>query len=136
MLLGFGLVIASLPITFLNPANATYMIIRLRFALRRLHCRQYRRRHQRQVAGQAAPGRGFGQVAQGAGQPHRLYNYILPAEHVLLTPAGITVFQVRRIAGPISCTGDKWTHKRSLMRRLRLGADEQVGEPAGTSSGT
>ena len=75
------------------------------------------------------PDQAVATALKGMDNKYRLYNYLLPAEHVLLTPNGVIVFQVRRLAGNIACDGDKWDHQRSILSRLRFGAEEQVGTP-------
>jgi hypothetical protein len=75
------------------------------------------------------PDQALAKALKGLDNRYRLYNFLLPAEHVLLTPAGITVFQIRRMPGVIACTGDKWVQKKSLLSRLRFLAEEQLGNP-------
>ena len=129
MLGGFGLVIASLPLTFLNPTDPTSMMLAYALLFGGFIVVNIGGGISSKWRVRPRPDEALAKSLKGLDNKHRLYNYILPAEHVLLTPTGITVFQVRRIAGVISCVGDKWTHKRSILRRLSLGADEQVGEP-------
>ncbi len=68
-------------------------------------------------------------VLKGLDHRHRLYSYLLPAEHVLLSPAGIFVLKVKRQDGEISCHSGKWRRRFSLGRLLRMLSEEQLGNP-------
>lgn len=57
----------------------------------------------------------------------RLYHYLLPAPHVLLTQNGIVVFNGKFQNGKISADGDKWTQKGIGMSRFF--AQEALGNP-------
>jgi hypothetical protein len=66
---------------------------------------------------------------KGLDNKFRLYSYVFPAEHVVLTPSNITVVEMRRVVGPVTNTGDRWSHRRGILQRLRFAAEEQVGNP-------
>lgn len=129
MLAGFGMIIGSAALTFLNPAEAQYILPAygllfggfIVFNIGASLASKWRR--------PPRPDQALERALKGIDNRHRLYNYLLPSEHVLLTPFGVTVFQVRRLPGEIACTGSLWTHKRSLWSRLRFAAEEQVGNP-------
>ncbi|MCA9872647.1 MAG: hypothetical protein H6659_13365 [Ardenticatenaceae bacterium] len=57
----------------------------------------------------------------------RMYHFLLPAPHTLLTPHGIIVFNPRPNTGKISVVGDKWHQKGGVLRRF-LG-QEPIGNP-------
>jgi hypothetical protein len=57
----------------------------------------------------------------------RMYHYLLPAPHTLLTPQGIIVINPKPTMGKISVEGDKWRQAGGFFRRL-LG-QEPVGNP-------
>ncbi len=57
----------------------------------------------------------------------RLYHYLLPAPHVLLTPQGVIVFNLRPNVGRISVDGDVWHQSGGIIKRL-LG-QEPIGNP-------
>lgn len=57
----------------------------------------------------------------------RMYHFLLPAPHTLLTPHGIIVFNPRPNTGKISVMGDKWQQKGGVLRRF-LG-QEPIGNP-------
>lgn len=69
------------------------------------------------------------EALKGLDNRYRLYNYTLPAEHVLLTPAGLVVLETRRQEGAVQCQGDKWRYKRNLVGWLRIFVEESVGNP-------
>lgn len=58
----------------------------------------------------------------------RFYHYLLPAPHVLLTPAGIIVIIAKYQRGTISVDGDKWTQKG--LGFSRLFGQEGLGDPS------
>ena len=68
---------------------------------------------------------------KGLDDRYKLYNYWLPAYHVLLAPKGLYVFVTRGIAGKVIAEGRKWHEERkfSLGRILRLFSPENLGNP-------
>lgn len=60
---------------------------------------------------------------------YRLYNHVLPAEHVLLTPHGVFVLIVRGVDGKIRCFKDRWVRDMNLRRALRFFTEESLGNP-------
>ncbi len=129
MMAGFALIILSALLTFLNPATPEYILPAyaalfggfIVFNMGAAAASKWRRSPRADEVLEKA--------LKGLDNKFRLYNYLLPAEHVLLTPVGVTVFQVRRLPGIMSCVGDKWTQKRSFLSRLRFAAEEQLGNP-------
>lgn len=129
MLAGFGLILGSAVLTFLNPTTPTFILPAYAalfggFIIFNIGASAGAKWRLLPRADQA-----LARALKGLDQRYRLYNFLLPAEHVLLTPAGITIFQVRRLAGVISCTGDRWFQKKSILSRLRFAAEEQLGNP-------
>ena len=62
------------------------------------------------------------------GRDGRLYHYMLPAQHVLLTRAGVVVFVTKYQVGDISVEDDDWEQKGvSLFRKLF--SQESLGNP-------
>jgi hypothetical protein len=59
----------------------------------------------------------------------RLYHYLLPADHVLLTPTGIVVFEVVTLGGSFIYRNGRWKQKFSLARTLRFFVEERLGDP-------
>ncbi len=58
----------------------------------------------------------------------RLYHYLLPAPHVLLTPQGVILFNLRPNIGKISVDGDDWHQSGGFFKRF-LG-QEPIGNPS------
>jgi hypothetical protein len=58
----------------------------------------------------------------------RLYHFVLPAPHVLLTPQGVIVFNLRPNVGKITVDGDEWKQSGGFFRRL-IG-QEPIGNPS------
>lgn len=56
-----------------------------------------------------------------------MYHYVLPAPHVLLTPAGPIVFVLKFQIGIIHAEGDKWSQKGLGFRRFF--GQEGLGNP-------
>nr|MBC7245440.1 NERD domain-containing protein [Chloroflexota bacterium] len=69
-------------------------------------------------------------VLKGLNHGSRLYHYVLPADHVLLSPAGLFVLLVKPQEGHISCRGEKWRHRFNLGRFLRTLFEERLGNPS------
>jgi len=68
-------------------------------------------------------------VLKGLDNRYRLYSYLLPAEHVLLSPTGVFALRLQRQEGRISCRGEKWHRPFSLSRVVNLLSEEQLGDP-------
>ena len=57
----------------------------------------------------------------------RLYHYLLPAPHVLLTPQGVIVFNLRPNVGKISVDEDDWRQSGGFLKRFF--GQEPIGNP-------
>lgn len=58
----------------------------------------------------------------------RLYHYLLPAPHVLLTPQGVIVFNLRPNIGKIIVDGDDWHQSGGFIKRFF--GQEPIGNPS------
>lgn len=58
-----------------------------------------------------------------------LYNYLLPAEHVLTSPYGVTVFTVKRHGDRVRYVNGNWKHEQSILKRLQSISRERLGDP-------
>jgi hypothetical protein len=58
----------------------------------------------------------------------RMYHYVLPTPHVLLTPTGIVVFIAKFQGGKISVEGNRWSQKGLGMRKFF--GQEGLGNPS------
>jgi hypothetical protein len=69
------------------------------------------------------------QGLKGFDDRYRLYNYVLPAPHVLLSPMGLYVLTAMNQDGVVRYEGDRFHRNFSLGRMLRFMADEGLGRP-------
>ncbi len=67
---------------------------------------------------------------KGMDNKYHLYNYLLPANHVLVTPTGLAVIRVKQNDGAISVKGDKWFTPFRLGRLFGGMGQEALGNPA------
>ena len=66
---------------------------------------------------------------KGFDDRYLLYNYTLPAPHVLLTPTGLYVLTAMLQEGAIRYEDGKWHRNFSLGRAIRFLGDEGLGRP-------
>jgi hypothetical protein len=66
---------------------------------------------------------------KGFDKRYRLYNYLLPAPHVLLSPYGLTVFTVKRHGDTVRYANGRWKHEQSLFRKFQSLSRERLGDP-------
>jgi membrane protein implicated in regulation of membrane protease activity len=67
------------------------------------------------------------EAVKPAARQGRMYHFILPAPHVLLTKAGPVVFNLKYQSGDISADGDKWKQQGIGFRRFF--GQEGLGKP-------
>lgn len=76
------------------------------------------------------PDQVLAKVLKGLGNKYQLYNYVLPAPHVFLTPNGLFVITTKNQDGEISYREGKWRRKFKwgyLLRAFR--GEESLGDP-------
>ncbi|MFQ5855785.1 MAG: nuclease-related domain-containing protein [Anaerolineae bacterium] len=66
---------------------------------------------------------------KGFDDSYRLYNYVLPADHVLASPYGVMVFTVKRHGETVRYVNGKWKHEQSIFRKLQSLSRERLGDP-------
>jgi len=66
---------------------------------------------------------------KGLGDPSRIYHYLLPIDHVLLTPSGIVVIETVNLEGRFVYRGGRWKQHMPLGRALRFFVEETFGDP-------
>lgn len=71
----------------------------------------------------------LGQALKGLDDRHYLYNYLLPANHVLLAPYGVFVLKAKGVEGRVYCHRDRWRRDFNLWRFIRGFAPEPLGNP-------
>jgi len=75
------------------------------------------------------PDQALAQGLKGFDERYRLYNYSLPAPHVLLSPLGLYVLTALGQDGVIRYEGGRFRRGFSAARLLRFMADEGLGRP-------
>ncbi len=66
---------------------------------------------------------------KGFDNKHHLYSFLLPAEHVLLTPTGLIVFRVKSNDGKIQFANQKWRTPFRIARLFGGMGREALGDP-------
>lgn len=67
---------------------------------------------------------------KGLDDRYVLFNYMLPAAHVLLGPHGLTVFRLKDQPGEVECHGNRWKQKKTALRLLSIFGPEGLGNPS------
>jgi hypothetical protein len=57
------------------------------------------------------------------------YHYLLPQEHVLLTPSGVVVMETCTLDGKFTYRNGKWRQQFTVSRALRFFVEETLGDP-------
>lgn len=76
---------------------------------------------------QPRPDQRLDEALEKAAKDGRIYHYILPVPHVLLSPSGLLAIVAKFQSGHIVADGDKWTQKGLGLRRFF--GQEGVGNP-------
>ena len=66
---------------------------------------------------------------KGLGREYKIYHFVLPVPHVLLTPQGMVVVVTKLEGGTYTVDNDKWRQRFSFMRVLRFIGQEGLGNP-------
>lgn len=70
-------------------------------------------------------------VLKGLGDGYVLFHYPhLPADHILLSPAGVTVLETVNLGGVYSYLDGKWKESMTIGRALRYIVEEHLGDPS------
>jgi hypothetical protein len=76
------------------------------------------------------PEESFVKALKSLDNQYRLYHYpSLPCDHLLLTPAGVVVFETINLAGKFSYQQGRWREAMNMGRALRYIVEEHVGDP-------
>ncbi len=67
---------------------------------------------------------------KGFDNKYHLYNYLLPAAHVFLTPSGLLIFRVKSNDGKITCLNDRWSSPFRWSRLFGGMGQDPLGNPA------
>ncbi|MBP8858344.1 MAG: NERD domain-containing protein [Anaerolineaceae bacterium] len=69
-------------------------------------------------------------VLKGLGEGYVLFHYPkLPADHILLSPAGVTTLETINISGAFSYLDGKWKESMTIGRAIRYIVEEHLGDP-------
>jgi hypothetical protein len=66
---------------------------------------------------------------KGVGEQYRLYHYLLPADHVLLTPSGIVILETCSLEGAFTYRDGRWRQRITPGRAMRFFVEETFGNP-------
>jgi len=66
---------------------------------------------------------------KGLNHGSRLYNYLLPVDHVLLAPPGLYVLTLKFQNGQITARGEEWHRKQGLWATFRALFQPRMGNP-------
>lgn len=72
---------------------------------------------------------GVRDALKGLDDRFTLFQYTLPAPHVLLGPGGLTVILVRSQMGQVAYEEGKWTHRQRGKFLRQLAGQEHLGRP-------
>ena len=67
---------------------------------------------------------------KGLDHGSRLYNYLLPVDHVLLSPAGLFVLTLKTQDGQIIGQGEKWQRRLNLLGSISALFETKLGNPS------
>jgi hypothetical protein len=59
----------------------------------------------------------------------RLYHYVTPWEHLLLTPSGLVILDTINLEGVFTYDRSRWKQKMTLSRAFRYVFEERLGDP-------
>jgi hypothetical protein len=71
----------------------------------------------------------LGKALKGFDNKHHLYNYLLPANHVLLGPAGLMIFRIKPHDGNVTYSKGKWQRPWQWTRLFGGMGQEPLGDP-------
>ncbi len=69
------------------------------------------------------------EALKGFDKRYRLYNFLLPVRHVMLTPYGVTVFLLKNQDGKITGTDKGWKEQAGIVRFFRSFSTEPLNDP-------
>lgn len=66
---------------------------------------------------------------KGLGKEFKIYHFVMPVPHLMLTPKGLIPLVVKNEPGNYTVDGEKWRQRFSIMRVLRFMGQEGLGNP-------
>ncbi len=125
---GLGLLVAGLIVSLLMKASPTLWLSFL-FLLLGLLVSSVGTMNMNRWVREPRADQALAQGLKGFDDRYRLYNYFLPAPHVLLSPMGLYVLTAMGQDGVIRYDGNKFRRDFSVGRLFRFMAEEGLGKP-------
>jgi hypothetical protein len=125
---GLGLLIAGL-IVSLTMQNSPLLWLSFGFLLAGLLVSSIGTMNMNRWVREPRADQALAQGLKGFDDRYQLYNYTLPAPHVLLSPTGLYVLTAMGQDGQISLEGEKFRRAFNPVRLLRFLAEEGMGKP-------
>ena len=125
-LIGFVFLLGGFVAVFINVQNL--LIIQTVALLAGFSLSQYGIYLQHRYGRSPRPDEVLDDAVKSVARDGRMYHYVLPAPHVLLTKGGPIVFVLKYQLGNISAVGDKWRQTGIGFRRFF--GQEGLGNPA------
>jgi len=125
-LIGFVFLLGGFVAVFINVQNL--LIIQTVALLVGFGLSQYGIYLQHRYGRSPRPDEVLDEAIKSVARDGRMYHYVLPAPHVLLTKAGPIVFVLKYQIGNITAYGDKW--KQTGIGFRRFFGQEGLGNPA------
>lgn len=125
-LIGFLILLAGFIVVFINTQNLA-VLFQLVALLLGFTLTQYGVYLTHRYGRSPRPDEVLDDALKPAAKDGRLYHYLLPAPHVLLTKTGIIVFVLKYQVGNISVVGDRWRQTGVGFRRFF--GQEGLGNP-------
>lgn len=69
------------------------------------------------------------EALKGLNDQYRLYHYVLPCDHLLLTPSSLVVIETVALEGYFSYHDGHWKQNWTFSRALRFFVEEKLGDP-------
>lgn len=127
-IIGFLFLIAGFILLFAFPDNQLVIFYQLLALLAGYALTQYGISLTQRYATSPRPDEVLDDAVKSVARDGRMYHYLLPAPHVLLTKAGPIVFVLKYQTGNISAVGDKW--RQTGIGFKRFFGQEGLGNPA------
>ena len=127
-IIGFLFLIAGFILLFAFPDNQLVILYQLLALLAGYALTQYGISLTHRYSASPRPDEVLDDAVKSVARDGRMYHYLLPAPHVLLTKAGPIVFILKYQTGNISAVGDKWRQTGIGFRRFF--GQEGLGNPA------
>jgi hypothetical protein len=127
-IIGFLFLVAGFALLFIFPENQLVLLYQLLALLAGYALTQYGLSLTHRYSISPRPDEVLDDAVKSVARDGRMYHYLLPASHVLLTKAGPIVFVLKYQTGNISAVGDKW--RQTGIGFKRFFGQEGLGNPA------